>query len=191
MSPVASIAYQLYVPYAIQTQTENISFISLYQPVGFLEGQSLVVKSELPILVVNKFDSSEGISTDKMKEIREKRDIDTREVEMLTDSSKVEVNPATLRVDSLEKDFVGTTIYEISCDRKDVLCGRIYGSAGPFEGTKNSAVLQLKLLFDVRNITGEFIFIFFKFNIKLRRNICYCHIKLQFCFYSQLTDIYI
>ncbi|XP_044746245.1 integrin alpha-PS3-like [Coccinella septempunctata] len=154
LSPVTTIAFQLYIPYAIQTKTENVTFISLYQPVGLLEGQSLIFESELPILVVNKFESSEGIGSDKIKEIREKRQVDTSEIEVLQNDTRLELNTANLQGDSVEKGFIGTTTYEINCEREDVLCGRIYGSAGPFEGTKNSAVLQLRLLLDVKNITG-------------------------------------
>lgn len=132
-SLVNSVEFQIDVPYAIKTDTNNISFISMNKPVGFLNGQSLDIRSQWLNLIAEEL---------------KKEEMDT-----MNYNSRIMVDYSNLQ-NITDSEFLGTTPYEINCAREDVLCGRIYGRAGPFEVRKNSAILQLQFFFDIKNIRG-------------------------------------
>lgn len=105
------------------------------KPVGFLNGQSLDIRSQWLNLIAEEL---------------KKEEMDT-----MNYNSRIMVDYSNLQ-NITDSEFLGTTPYEINCARKDVLCGRIYGRAGPFEVRKNSAILQLQFFFDIKNIRGKY-----------------------------------
>ncbi|KAL3286144.1 hypothetical protein HHI36_000656 [Cryptolaemus montrouzieri] len=163
LSPVSLIKFEIMVPYALKTKSGNIPFISLYQPEGHLEGgQSLIFKSDIRYLEETQFGSAEGMDQEDTAIIRSRRAIDTDDIEQVSEASIEVAELNTSRILSVahmpqensEASLLGNKTVEITCNTKDVICGIISGKAGPFEGLKKAAVLQIRMIFDIEVVAG-------------------------------------